>query len=100
LLSSAYTTSRPLLLLTPPCHCVGWRCTRSWEGTQSGQPTPTDQRDVPYHVTSCSAIKPEERRRNRPMFGVRASVFPSNRYSPSSPVTLEIAKRLPTDRKQ
>ena len=56
-LSSAYTESRPFLLLTPPCQRVGWGCTRSWEGTQPGQLTPTDQTDIPYHMASCSAIK-------------------------------------------
>ena len=50
LLSSAYTASRPFLLLTPPHQGVGWGCTRSWEGTQLGQLTPTDQRDIPYHM--------------------------------------------------
>ena len=29
---------------------------RSWEGTQPGQLTPTDQRDIPYHIM-CSAVK-------------------------------------------
>jgi len=31
--------------------------TRSWEGTQLRQLTPTDQRDIPYHMITCSAIK-------------------------------------------
>lgn len=34
LLSSAYTMSKPFLLLTPPR--VGWVCTESYEGTQLG----------------------------------------------------------------
>uniref|UniRef100_A0A8B9YXA4 non-specific serine/threonine protein kinase n=1 Tax=Buteo japonicus TaxID=224669 RepID=A0A8B9YXA4_9AVES len=54
LLSSAYTESRPFLLLTPPHQQVGWGCTRSWERTQLGQLTPNDQRDIPDHMTSCS----------------------------------------------
>ena len=53
LLSSAYTASRPFLLLTPPHQRVGWGCTRSWEGTQLGQLTPTDKRGIPCHMTSC-----------------------------------------------
>ncbi|XP_074989722.1 LOW QUALITY PROTEIN: tubulin alpha-8 chain-like [Calonectris borealis] len=57
LLSRAYTGSRPFLLLTPPHQRGGWGGTRSWEGTQPGQLTPTDQMDIPYHMTSCSAIK-------------------------------------------
>jgi len=39
LLTSAYTESRPFLLLAPPHQRVGWGCTRSWEGTQPGQLT-------------------------------------------------------------
>ena len=30
---------------------------RGWVGTQSIQLTQTDQRDIPYHMTLCSAIK-------------------------------------------
>jgi len=56
-LSSASTASRPCLPLTLPCQRVGWGCMRSWEGTQLRQLTPTDPRDVPYRVTSCSVIK-------------------------------------------
>jgi len=57
LLSSAHTESGPFLLLTPPCQHVGWWCTRSWEGTQSEQQSPCDQRDIPHHTMSSSAIK-------------------------------------------
>lgn len=34
-----------------------WRCAVSWEGTQAGQLTQTDQRDISHHITSCSEIK-------------------------------------------
>ena len=64
LLSSSYTESRPFLLLTPPHQWVGWGCTRSWEGTQLGQLTPADQRDmIPYDVmlSIWSSRKKEER---------------------------------------
>jgi len=57
LLSSAHTESGPFLLLTPPHQRVGWRCRRSWEGTQPVQLTPTDQRDIPCRMASCSAYK-------------------------------------------
>ena len=50
------------------------------EGAQLGQLTPADQRDIPYHMTSCSAVKPGGRSRKGGTFGVRAFVFPSNRY--------------------
>ena len=77
MLSSAYTEPRPLLLLIPPHQPVGWGCTRSWEGTQLGQLTPTDQRDIPYHITSFSAYKAGK----RGTFGAMAFVFPSHRYT-------------------
>ena len=34
-----------------------WRCTRSWEGTQLRQLAQSGQRDIPYHMMPCSAIK-------------------------------------------
>ena len=40
---------------TPPARRLGG--TRSWEGTQLGQLTPTDQRDISDHMVLCSAIK-------------------------------------------
>ena len=79
LLSSAYTESRRLLLLTPPHQRVGWEGTRSWERTQLGQLTATDQRDIPHHMTSCLAYK--ARGRKVGTFGVMAFVFPSNHYT-------------------
>ena len=61
---------------TPPHQRVGWGCTRSWEGTQLGQLTPTDQRDIPYHMTSWSAYKAGGRRRKGGTFGVMAFCLP------------------------
>jgi len=60
---------------------VGWGCTRNWEGTQLGQLTPTDQRDIPCHITSCSAYKADGRRKKRWTWEVMAFVFPSNHYA-------------------
>ena len=57
LLSSAYTESRPLLLLTPPHQRAGWGCRSSWEGTQLWELTPAGQRDFPYRTVSRSAYK-------------------------------------------
>ena len=57
MLSSTHTESGPFLLLTPPHQRGGWGCARSWEGTQLGRLTPADQRDVPYHMMSCSIYK-------------------------------------------
>jgi len=33
------------------------RCMGSWEGTQLGQLTQTGQRDILFHMTSCSVYK-------------------------------------------
>lgn len=35
------------------------------EGKEPGQLTEMDQGGVPYHVASCSTLKPGERRRTR-----------------------------------
>ena len=80
LLSSAYTEPRPLLFLTPAHQPGGWGCTRSWEGAQMGQVTPTGQRDTPYHVASCSAYKAGRRTCKGGAFRIMAFVFPSNCY--------------------
>lgn len=32
-------------------------CTKNWEGTELQQLTYTNQRDIPYHLAPCSAIK-------------------------------------------
>lgn len=56
LLSSTCSESRPFQLLTPALR-VGWGCMRSLEGTQPGQLTPTNQRDIPDHMASRSAYK-------------------------------------------
>jgi len=42
---------------------TGWECTKSWRRTQPGQLTPTDQRDILYHMMSHSATKAGGRRR-------------------------------------
>ena len=57
LLSSAYTAPRLFQLLTPPWQRGGGGHTSSWEGAQPGQLTPADQRDIPRHTVSRSAIK-------------------------------------------
>jgi len=57
LLSSAYTAPGPLLVLTPRRQRGGWGCKSIWEGT------PADQRDIPHHMTMCSAITAGGRRR-------------------------------------
>jgi len=56
LLKSAYTASKPFLPLRLPSQRAGQGCTRGWEGTQLGQLTPADLRDIPYHMM-CSAMK-------------------------------------------
>lgn len=47
-----------------------------------GQLTLTDPRDIPYHMTSCSAIKIWGKKKKKGgTFGVMAFVFTSNRYA-------------------
>ena len=58
---AALTQSQGLFLfITPPCQWAGWGCTRSQEGTQLGQLTPTDQRGIlgilHSYMKSCPAI--------------------------------------------
>lgn len=50
---------------------------REWEGTQLGQLTPTEQGDIPCHMTTCSAIKTDRRIRKGVMVVFMAFVFPS-----------------------
>ena len=76
LLSSAYTESRPFLLLTPPYQRVGWGWAKSWEGTQPEQLTPPDQSDIPDHMTLYSATKAVGKEEGG-TFGIVAFVFPS-----------------------
>jgi len=99
LLSCAYTASRPFLLLTPPHQQVSSGCTRSWEGTQLGQLTPTDENNIPYHTMSCSACKAGERGRKWGTFGVMAFLFSSSHYAWWSPAFLEMAEPLPANGK-
>lgn len=48
------TASSPFQLL---CQWGSWGYTRSWKGPQPGQLTQSDQRDVTFHIVSCSTIK-------------------------------------------
>jgi len=52
---------------------------RSWEGTQTGQLTPSDQRDVPCCMMSCSARKAGGKEEEGARFRVTVFVFPSKR---------------------
>lgn len=57
---SAYTTSC-VKWLSSPSHAAmkasRVECMRVWEGTEEGQLTLTDQRDIPCHTVSCSSIQ-------------------------------------------
>jgi len=65
-----------------------------------GQLTPTDQRDIPYHVTPCSAIK--EGRKKEDGEDVRSDVLclPKQPLHVMGPAFLEMAKHLPADGKE
>jgi len=81
LLSSAHRESRPFLLLTPPCQWIGWGYTRSWDGTQLGQLTQTGQRNIPYHMTSCSGVTSWSKEEQEGKITGMSFVFPSNQYT-------------------
>jgi len=49
--------AKAISVSTLPHQRVGWGKARSWEGTKPGQPISADRRDVPYHMTLCSATK-------------------------------------------
>jgi len=53
---------------------------KSWDGTQPGQLTPADQRDIPYLTMSCSAMESEGKEEDAGTFVVMAFVFPHNHY--------------------
>jgi len=66
--------------MAPPASRLG--STRCWEGMLLGQLTPTDQRGIPYRMTSCSAYKAGRRRRKGgDTSGVMALVFLSHCYA-------------------
>jgi len=69
---------------------------RGWEGTQPGQLTPTDQRDIPYHITSRSAIKAGGKKEERRTFMIVAFVLPNNHYACSGPAFQEASGHQPT----
>lgn len=55
LLSRGYPKSSTFQFLVLSHHCRCWWCTRSWKVT--AHLTPTDQRDIPYHMELWSAYK-------------------------------------------
>lgn len=80
LLKSACTVSRPFLLLTLPNEWLGCKWARSWEATQLGQVTPTNQRSMSYYMILCSEVKSGEGKRSVGMFGVIVSAFQGSCY--------------------
>lgn len=60
---------------TLPCWGGGWRCLGGLEGTQPGQVTQTDPRDVPDHVTACSVWKLGAEGGRGCVFGIMVFVF-------------------------
>lgn len=84
---------RTLLFLTTSHQQIGWCCSRGWEGTELGELTPADQRDVPYWMSSYSAYKAGERRKED-MFREMVFVFPGH-YMWWSSAFLGMAKQQP-----
>lgn len=75
-MSSAHSHASFVSHSTPP---MGWECAGSWDGTQPGQLTQTDQRDIPYNVELCLAIRVGEKEAQGKRYGVMAFIFPSIR---------------------
>lgn len=81
-----------------PWQKEGWGCTKSWEGTQPGQLSPTHDRDLLYYMTSYSANKAGERGRKDGTFGVmpfpksplcvHEPCFPGNGWTTACPLKL------------
>lgn len=59
---SACSESRPILLLTSPYQQAGWRCTKTWQGTQLGELPSTNQKDITYYRMLSLAYKAGGRR--------------------------------------
>lgn len=55
-----------------------WGCTSCWKRTQPEQLNRTGQKDIPYHMASCSAIKAGVKEEEEEIFGVISLVFPRN----------------------
>lgn len=60
-----------------------------------GQPTQTDQKDVPYRVTSCSAIKAQGKREAGGHVVVMTFVFPSVTHAEGLLLGKQLDTRLP-----
>lgn len=73
--------------------------TRNWEGTQMGQQTPTNQKDIPAHTATWSADRAGGRRSKWEMFRVVLFVLPTFCYMLWSPNSLEMTEHLPENEK-
>jgi len=71
-----------------PCSAKEQACS-GWEGAQPGSLPKLANRNIPYHMMSCSAYKAGRRRRKGRTFEAMAFAFPSNRYTWWSPAFLE-----------
>jgi len=83
------------VFLTLPRQQAEGGCTRSWEGTEQGQLTPADQRDIPDQVM-CSAIKTG---RKKELWCLSSQVTVTC-DEVTVPAFLETAERLPARGKQ
>lgn len=70
------------------------------EWTQPRQLNPNNQRDFPYQILSCCAIKAGGRKRKWKTFRVMTFVFPSHRCPWWSPAFTGMAAHLPVRGKQ
>lgn len=68
-------------------------------GTQLGQLTLTDQRDIPDLMTSCSAYKAGGEKKKEGTFRVMV-LFPQVAVACDNPASLEITEHLPASGQQ
>ena len=90
MLNSARTASRPSLFLTLPNPRSRLGMDKRLGGDKPRQLTPTDQRDIPYHMTLCSAIKALAPLGGR-AFVIKAFSFWSNSYTNWGPTSQAVA---------
>lgn len=85
-----------LFCSSPPASGLGVH--KNWGWDTAGTPDP-NQRDIPPHMGSCSACKPEGRRKVG-TFGMMVFVFPNNCYKWWGPAPISTAEHLPAHGKQ
>lgn len=96
--SSASTEPRPFQLPLLSFQRGGWGAPGAG-GAQPGQLTQTGQRDVPYHMATCSAIKAVVKEQEGGDNGSDGVCLPKKSLHVLSPAFLGVAEPLPANGK-